>query len=327
MLKKVAQVYNDAILTQAIEHYGLTKDQLTLIDSNTDVVHEYARADKTYILKLIHSSQATRELVCGEVDWVHHLADYGAPVSRPVLSGEGNLVEVVAAGSSYFTVVAYEKAPGGHVGYEQDEWNAELFQTCGRVVGQMHALAKTYTPSDPAYKRPNWRELVRKERYPPGLDAVYAKRQQLMEHVQTLPKGRDAYGLIHGDFHSYNFSVYDAGITVFDLSECNYAHFAYEIAIVLYHVLDLPYLGQDHDRFGRFFMEHFMPAYNRENRLDPYWETEMDNFLRLREISIYSYIHVNWDYETDQAVQDWMEACLYRIMNDQPIANIDWNFG
>ena len=69
MLKEVAEVYSEAILDQAIAHYGLSREQLALVDSNTDVVYESQRDGSPIILKLIHSSQATRAFVCGEV-WV-----------------------------------------------------------------------------------------------------------------------------------------------------------------------------------------------------------------------------------------------------------------
>lgn len=326
MLKEVAEVYDDVVLDQAIEHYGLARDQLTLIDSNTDVVYECRGGDTTIILKLIHSSQATREFVCGEVDWVNYLASHDVPVSRPVPSMNGELVEVAGTGSSHFTVVAYEKAAGIHVGYEENEWNADLFQTCGQVVGRMHALAKAYAPPSGATKRPEWHEMLKKRRYPPELDPVYAKSQQLTAHMHTLPRGPKACGMIHGDFHAYNFSVRDAGITVFDFAECTYSWFAHDLAIVVYHVVDLPYLGTDPDGFAGFFMQSFMPAYKRENHLDPIWETEMASFLRLREITTYAYLYSNWDYSDYPEVCEWMEACRYRIDNDIPIVSIDFSF-
>jgi len=326
MLRIVAEAYNEAIFTEAIHLFGLTKDQLTLIDSNTDIVYEFNLRDRAYILKLIHISQSTHNYVRGEVDWVNYLARHEIPVSSPVPSKNGNLVEVVEAESSYFTVVAYEKARGKHLGYEEDQTNSQLFQTCGWVVGRMHALAKGYTPSNPAYKRREWHEGVNREGSSPDLAIVYAIQNRLIEHLHTLPQDRDSYGLIHGDFHSYNFNVHDQGITVFDFTECNYSWFVYELGIVLYHVLDLPYLGGNYEGFGWFFMKHFMPAYNRENRLDPFWVGEMDTFLKLREITTYNYIYTNWDYQNYPGVRAWMEACRYRIEHDIPIVSLRYNF-
>lgn len=325
MLKEVEKVYNDAVLQQAIQHYDLTQQQLTLIDSNTDVVHEYQRNHQAYILKLIHSSQATHNFVCGEMDWVNYLAENGLSVSRPVFSSRGNLVELVPVDSSYFSVVAFEKAPGIHVGYEEDPQNAQLFRVCGEFVGKMHALSKRYSPSNPAFKRPDWRQFDQKRRYPPEIASVYAKRQALMNIISSFPQNTDNYGLIHGDFHSFNFSVDNGAITVFDFAECSYAWFTYELAVILYHVLDLPYLGDDYDEFGHFFMQHFMPAYLQENWLNPTWQEQIPVFLRLREISIYSYIHCNWDNDGHPAVQNWMNACRHRIDNDLPIAQIDFS--
>jgi Ser/Thr protein kinase RdoA (MazF antagonist) len=118
--------------------------------------------------------------------------------------------------------------------------------------------------------------------------------------------------------------VHEGGIIVFDLSDCNYSWFAYELAVTLYHVLDLPYLGDAYDQFGAFFMQHFMQGYGQENRLDPAWAGEMNNFLRLREIHIYSYIDNNWDWAAYPEERGWMEACKHRIDNNLPIANLDF---
>jgi Ser/Thr protein kinase RdoA (MazF antagonist) len=326
MLKEVAEVYTDAVLDQAADLYNLTRADLILINSNTDVVHSYIQRGIPCILKLIHSSQASRALVQGEVDWVEYLADNGVPVSRPVPSKKGSLVEVVELESSYFSVVAYQKALGVHVGYEEDVHNAALFSTCGRVVGRMHALAKTYVPTHPDCKRPDWRTLRLRERFPPELAHVSARRDQLVAHLDTLPIARDDYGIIHCDFHAYNFMVHLGGITVFDFAECCYSWFVYDLAIVLYHVLDLPYLGDDYEGFGGFFMQHFMPAYCQENHLDRAWESEMDAFLRLREISIYAYIYCNWDYAAYPGDARWMEAARHRIENGLPIVRLDYNF-
>lgn len=327
MLKEVERAYNEAVLDQALALYGLVKEHLTLIETNTDVVFDFDQAGQSYILKLIHSSQATFEQVGGEVDWINYLAKHGMSVSQPVPSRGDNLAEKVEAGSTHFTVVLYTKAPGVLVRYEDDEYNSTLYQRCGRFAGRMHALAKTYTPSMPQWQRPIWSDLVIKEHFHVAPGAINDKKQALVEHLHTLPRDSDSFGLTHGDFHAYNFLVSDDGITVFDFAECNYSWFAYEIAVILYHVLDLPYEGPDYDRFGQFFVEHFMMAYKQENQLDRSWEKEMRGFLRLREILIYAYLDSNWDWRSDPGFAAWMEACRNRIINEQPIANVDFDFG
>jgi Ser/Thr protein kinase RdoA (MazF antagonist) len=327
MLKEVARAYSDVVLTQALVLHGLAKEELTSIDTNTDVVFEFDRDDRSYVLKLVHSSQATFEQVCGEVDWINYLAKHGLSVSQPVPSRSGNLAERVKAGSTHFTVMVYEKGRGVLVRYEDDEYNSVLYRRCGQFVGRMHALAKTYTPSSPGWRRPPWYELMTKEHFHVAPGIINHKKQSLIEHLHTLPRDRDGFGLTHGDFHAYNFLVNEDDITVFDFAECHYSWFAYEIATILYHVLDLPYEGPDYDRFGRFFIEHFMQAYKKENRLDTSWEKEMIGFLRLREILIYAYLDSNWDWRSNPGFVAWMEACRYRIENELPIANVDFDFG
>jgi Ser/Thr protein kinase RdoA (MazF antagonist) len=327
LLKIVAESYTDDVLAEALERFGIDPASAALINSNTDVVFNVEQGEKQCILKLVHSSQANSDLVRGEVEWVNYLASHGAAVARPIYSYEGNFLEVIETKPTYFSAVLYEKAPGVRIGYEEDQHNAPLFERCGQVVGQMHRLAKGYHPPSPAFKRPDYREIILKEKFPPELDHVYDIHMSLMGHLATLPREREGFGITHGDFHAFNFFVDGEKITVFDFGECHYTWFAFDIAVVLYHVLDLPYPGLDYDEFSGFFMEWFMKGYARENTLEKRWEAEMETFLRLREIRIYNYIYTEWDWKDHDDDRKWMEAARKRIESGQPITTIPFHFG
>jgi Ser/Thr protein kinase RdoA (MazF antagonist) len=327
LLKEVAEAFSDEIRDEALALYGLDKDAVESIETNTDVVYEFHRGDQLFILKLVHSSQSTYDQVCGEIDWVRYLADNGLSVSRPVPSTTGAHTRRIDATNGHFTVVAYEKARGVLVRYEDNEYNSSLYQQCGRFVGRMHALAKEYEPRYPEWRRPLWQELMTKEHFRLDPGDINDKKQCLIEHLQTLPRSRDSFGLTHGDFHAYNFLVYEGDLTVFDFAECNYCWYAYELASILYHVLDLPYEGPNYDRFGQFFTDHFMQAYKEENQLDSAWAEQMNTFLRLREILIYAYLDSNWDWRSKPRFAAWMNACRDRILRERPIADVRFDFG
>lgn len=81
-------------------------------------------------------------------------------------------------------------------------------------------------------------ELV--ERYLPTSETIAkAKYREVWDHLQTLPKTRANYSLIHqGIAHGSNFLVDDTGtITLFDFDDCVYSWFSNDIAIVLFYIV------------------------------------------------------------------------------------------
>ena len=120
-------------------------------------------------------------------------------------------------------------------------WTPTLYETYGRLLGSMHALAKHYQPAELAWKRPEWdddsMEFV--ERYLPASEAVAKKKYQaLCDHLHSLPKDTTSYGLIHQDVDGNNFFVDEAGaITLFDFDECAYSWFINDIAIALFYIV------------------------------------------------------------------------------------------
>ena len=125
-------------------------------------VYEYPRggspaaSDRPIILKLTHSTQRRVPQILGEIDFTNYLAGNGVNVSRAIPSLDGNLVETLEAESGYFVASAYEKAPGDLVDWR--EWTPELYERWGALIGRMHALTKSYGPSDESVRRRHWHE-------------------------------------------------------------------------------------------------------------------------------------------------------------------------
>jgi Ser/Thr protein kinase RdoA (MazF antagonist) len=203
------------------------------------------------------------------------------------------------------------RVPDNGYRYREGAPIEEYFQNWGRVLGQMHALAKDYQPASDQVTRPGWFEihksrLMIETQVPERLPVVRAQIRSLLEQILALPKDRDSYGLIHGDFNDGNFTVdYDNGdMTVFDFDDCCTFWFIYELASaweggigrVMFRGLEERKVFMDR------YMEQVMEGYNQENSLSAEWLARLPLFVRL--IQVEEFLHfAQYIDEPDEEMQ------------------------
>jgi len=326
MKPEIKARFNDTILDEMVQRFEINPDQMKILDGFESFIYQFNKNGNGYILRIGHSERRGETLVRGEVDWLNFLATGGASVAGAVSSIQGNLVESVADGhGSHFVGTTFHLAPG--VPPWDFGWSPELYVTYGRAIGRMHALTTNYVPKDPLAARPAWDD-------PTILDVeanlsicdplALAKFQVLEERCRQLPKGKEAYGLIHFDAHAANFLVESAQkITLFDFDDCNTNWLAYDLAIVLFY---MAVWEEDKAGFTRKFLKHFLEGYRQEYRLDPAWLETIPMFLKMREIDLYGVIHRSFDVNNleDPWVRGYMQGRKERIHADTPY--IDFNF-
>jgi Ser/Thr protein kinase RdoA (MazF antagonist) len=281
--QKIKDRYQDTILHQAMQRYGIAPDQIRLLGACESFIYGFERGSGSYILRIAHTIRRSAALIQGEVEWINYLAAGGVSVSRAILSERGQLVESVEDGQGgQFLVTAFVAANGQP---PWDLWSPTLFERYGQLLGRMHALAEDYQPGSAATKRPAWDEGLFEfvdQFLPASQTLVREKYQQCFAYLRTLPKDKTTYGLTHQDAHGNNFFVDEAGIiTLFDFDECAYSWFGNDIAITLF------YIVQDEADWPTFtweFMTHFLRGYQQVYSLDPYWLQTIPTFLKVREI-------------------------------------------
>jgi Ser/Thr protein kinase RdoA (MazF antagonist) len=325
---KIAARFNDSILQTAMRRYEIPADKIELLDGFESFIYKFQRPDGQFILRIGHSDRRSPDLIRGEVDWINYLAAGGASVARAILSAGGNLVEPVEDGQGgEFLCTAFIHAPGGEV--HRNQLNDHLFRNYGRLLGRMHALAKTYRISNPVWRRYAWdspENNTAEKQMPARETLALEKYRQVLEHLRTLPQNADGYGMIHQDAHPGNFFVDEAcNLTLFDFDDCVYGHFIYDIAMVLFYTSnDEP----DPARYTKHFMPVFLSGYREENRLDPVWLAELPHFMKLREIDLFASIHFSFE-DGDNPDHPWcaryMKGRRERIEGDVPFIDFDWN--
>lgn len=326
MEKLIKDRFNGDILRETRQRYSIAENQIRLLDGFESFMYEFERGNESHILRIGHSHRRSVALIQGEVDWINYLAAGGASVAKAVLSKNGELVEQVDdQHSGQFLATAFVKAKGEPPW--ETEWNTASYEAYGRLIGQMHMLSKEYVLPNPAWKRPEWDDpgMLEIGAWLPDSETVVLDRfRQLKAHLDTLPKDRETYGLVHQDAHLGNMFVDEAGtITLFDFDDCAYSWYMNDIAIVLFYSA----MGhEDEAAFTEQFMTHFLRGYRQHNQLDPAWLAEIPNFLKLREIDLYAIIHRSFDVENLE--EDWdiryMTGRKEKIENDAPYINFDF---
>lgn len=317
--------YSDAILQEAMRRYGITSKQIHPLDAFESFIYEFERDSQAYILRIAHSVRRSESLVLGEVDWINYLADGGVSVAKAILSESGKLVEEIEdQWGGFFLATAFVKAQGQA---PWDLWTPELYESYGELIGRIHTLSRSYQPSQVDWKRPDWNDDLFEfvERYLPASESIAKQQyQDICNHVKTLPKDRDSYGLTHQDAHGNNLFVDEMGqITLFDFDECAYNWFINDIAVVLFYIVQG---AEDGRAFTQEFMSHFLRGYIQACPLDFTWLREMPNFLKIREIELYAVIYRDFDLNNidDEWCARFMHNRKFRIENNVPTVDFDF---
>ena len=327
MEQAIRERYNDDILQEARQRYGIEAENSQNLGGFESFMYEFTRSDNDYILRIGHSKRRSVELIQGEVDWINYLADGGAGVAKAVLSALGNLVEAIDDGhGGYFLATAFVKASGGNA-WQMEKWDETLFERYGRLLGRIHRLSKNYQPANTEWQRPSWDDpIMRVENWlPPQEKLAQEKFAATIKYLQSLPQGKENYGLIHQDAHGGNFFVDGSyNITLFDFDDCAYGHYIYDIAMALFYaVTNRP----DAEEFGPHFFQYFMRGYRQENQLDPAWFTEIPYFLKLREFDLYAVIFRSFDVnnlDEHPWIATFMNGRKQRLENDVPYLTMDF---
>ena len=322
---KIAARFNDNILHSAMLLYDIPEGKISLLDGFESFIYEFERPDGRFILRIGHSRRRSPDLIRGEVDWINYLAAAGVTVAKAVLSQNGNLVEPIQDDQgNEFLCTAFVRAPGTEV--KQPQLNEKFFIAYGRLLGRMHTLAKTYVPSNPAWKRYAWDDPINntvERQMPAGEQLALEKYRQVFTHLRSLPCGPDGFGMIHQDAHPGNFFVdEDTTITLFDFDDCVYGHFIYDIAMVVFYAATQE---KDPQGFTARFMPLFLSGYKQENRLDPLWLKEIPYFLKLREIDLFGAILFSFgESPADRWCARYMQGRREKIEKDVPFLAFDW---
>lgn len=328
MEKEIRELLNVELLNESVSRFGVDINEVKFIGGFQNFIYEYQKQEKSYILRLTHSSHRSENLIKGELDFISYLSDNGVSASIPVYSQLGLFTERIDAGESFFIATSFEKAIGEKIGYPECLNNDDLFMKCGQITGKIHALSKKYKPSMVEIQRHDWKQNYylqnMKNFIPEDQYKLYESYKLLIGKIGNLNKGIDSYGLIHGDINVGNFFLKDEEIIVFDFDECQYSWFVEDIAIQLFYIIYIYLDDSKEERKDQTyrFMKNFMKGYSKENFIEEYWLEQIPLFLQLREIIVHVGIYRSVDLSNlDKWMQGYFIQSKLRIEQGIPIVD------
>jgi Ser/Thr protein kinase RdoA (MazF antagonist) len=323
----------DQILRDAARRYGISAEQVRpLSGGHFSHVYEFIRDNERRVLRIIPPNEdIDGDSLRGVLAWMDFLATNRMSVPRPIPSDEGKLVEIVERDAGSYAVVAFEEVLGTLVEkLAPEQWSAEQYGRLGSTVGRMHAIAKSYEPIHSALRRPKWDDSGNCFN-PMGLldesqAAILQRRREVLDHVETLPKSEDSYGLIHADLHFGNVIMDETSgaITIIDFDDCCYGWYAMDIAMTLFDMMVVRDPA-DRDAFALEFLDALLDGYRKENPMDSYWIGQLPHFLKLLEIGVYSQVYRDCDPgDSDSWVGKFMADRRSRIEGGVPYVGLDF---
>ena len=194
--------------------------------------------EKRYVLRVSALGDRTGEDYLAETEFVRYLARNGAPVADVIPSVNGRLVERLEEDGAETHVSLFEYAKGmllSDNGYRYREGAPleELFYNTGKALGAIHRLSKKYVP---LHLRPQYFDKYDMGVIGPLIPDLYADLKaaiaRRLETFRSLPTDGENYGLVHFDFSDGNYHVDMATgkITAFDLDNCIYCWYMFDLA-------------------------------------------------------------------------------------------------
>ena len=235
IIDQVKQLFDieDYTFTPVTGHEG-GRNRIIIVSKNED---------KQYILRIADLGDRSEKDYLAETEYVHYLAENGAPVADVIPSVNGRLVESMEAEGKtvYVSLFAYAKGmllvDNGYR-YREGASLDEYFYNTGKALGAIHRLSKEYEPVHPRqdyfdkYNMTYLNQLI-----PEEYSELKAAIERRLDEFRALPKNKDIYGLVHFDYSDGNYHVdMNTGeITVFDFDNCMNCWYMFDLANLWLH--------------------------------------------------------------------------------------------
>lgn len=310
------------LLFKILKSYNGIEETLEQIPGESmNYIYEFKQKSRDCILRISKHKSMGKDQVLAELNWIEYLSDSGISVSKPIKTVDGNKLLTIEYEGDELVIVAYEKATGRHIEFE--DWTSDLIENLGSLTGNIHKKSKDYIKESTAAKRFNWKNSlffeILNQSIPKTEVKLWERINSVIMEIDSLPVDETSYGMVHGDIHVGNFFIGD-DITLFDFDACEYNYFIYDIAVaVFYSVLFIdPDQGNESGR-GMDFLTTFKKGYMKNNNLDESWFNKINLFLKLREYILYALISTYDDLDNlPFFLEIFMDKRKEKIEQDQP---------
>lgn len=269
------------VAQEAIKFWSFKSPKLIHIGDSGNSVYLIQSLKEKYILRLTSTNYRTKSENQAELEFLIYLAENGVKVNVPIFSKKSNLVEEITSNAD-FTFSAFSFVEGEIVKPSSELWSKQMFLEWGNTLAQIHKIAETFKPKTKC-KRWQWNEeiLIReaKKLIPKSDYKSLEELEFLMGKINSMPKSKENYGMIHADFAPQNFAFSENGLFAFDFGNCCYHWFVSDLAISL----SVLRRQKDKEKYKNWIFE----GYEKVKSLPSSELQNLNLFFRLRVLYVY----------------------------------------
>lgn len=315
MEKNIKDSMSQIVLEEARNFYDFAVKDLKDLRGFENFVYGF----DDYVIRFVHSSHRSFNLVLAEIEFIDYLSNNGAAVSTVIFSKLGNISERINIDeSNYFTVSLFTKAPGSFV--KKEEMSNELFGILGEDIARLHRLTKSFKPVHfrNEWDQENYIEIYGKYILPED-NVIFEKYSEIVHKLNNIKRSNSNFGLIHTDLHFGNMYISNNNLTFFDFDDSSYHYFVSDIAIVLYYYFVFTNKEDDRVEKTKIILPEIIKGYRKIHPISKVALLQLNDFLKLREIVIYLVLmgdeHLR---ETNSNMNKFVESLRFNIVNDIP---------
>lgn len=237
------------------------------------------------VLRLSKLDRRSPGQVEGELEFLDYLKACGAPVCASIpFKGRRRYRRV-----GQYLVCQFELAPGQSLA--DAKLIPKIIEKWGIRLGELHNYASDMP--EPRHRRFQWYEdstydLVRL--IPDSMPRILAQATSCLRELAGLPASADVYGLIHADLHLGNIHFAEGQLFFFDFDDCCYHWYGYDLATILYAVLNRSRLLDDPlpaTTVLRRFLAHFLRGYSSVRGLSTLQLDRLGLLLQLKQLMMF----------------------------------------
>ncbi len=234
--------------------------------------------ENKYILRVSVLGDRKENDYLAEMEFVHYLAQNGAPVADVFPSVNGKYVECVSCDGkeNYISLFAYAKgmliSDNGYR-YREGAPLTEYFYNTGKTLGKIHRLSKCFSPT---YHREKYFTKYNMDYINGLIPANYTELKDAISErfdaFHALPMNENNFGLVHFDFSdgNYHINMETGELTVFDFDNCMYCWYMFDLANLWTHGVGWYQFETDAEKRMKYMEQYFntiLEGYNKETEV------------------------------------------------------------
>lgn len=275
--------YTDNLLPLVTKLYELEDYDIKLVnphEGGRNVVYNCEREGTgAKIIRISFLNDRTLEDMMGELEYIRYLFQHGGNVSNVISSRNGKLVEEISYEEHTFFISLFEKAKGkmlveNNYQYREGVPITEYYYNCGKALGKLHQLSKSYTP---IHRRYSFFDKYNTEYInriiPDSLSLLKEKLVELLITLEEVDRNNESYGMVHFDYNDGNYMIdFDTGnITVYDFDNSCICWYMFDLASIWSNGLGWIQFEPDVLKRKKFMEDYFniaLEGYKSETKLD-----------------------------------------------------------